>query len=367
MAQSEERFRLLVEGVHDYAIFTMDPQGVITSWNIGAERIKGYKPSEIIGKHYTTFFPEEDVRAGKPQQILETAAREGRAEVEGWRVRKDGSQFFVNALVTTLHDQSGNLLGFSKITRDVTERMQQQNALQKAKDDLATSEASLRKLSLNLLRTQDEERRRIGREMHDSLGQYLTALKMKLGTLRVRQPNLTSEETSQEFGRCDELLEECVKEVRTISYLLYPPMLEEMGLKSAVTWFLEGFAQRSGIKTDLEVSADFDRVSRDVELGLFRVVQESLNNIHKHSGSTQASVRLSRANGIIALEIRDYGKGLPQGVLEQSGVGSTDALGVGLRGMIERIGQLGGELKVTTAQPGTLVTATVPAQERSPK
>jgi PAS domain S-box-containing protein len=368
LAQSEERFRLLVEGVPDYAIYLLDRHGIVTTWNAGAERVKGYKPAEIIGKHFSTFFAEEDVRVGKPQQILDTAEREGRAEHEGWRIRKDGSRFWVNAVVTALRDKSGNLWGFSKITRDVTERMQQQDALQneikerrKAQEDLSKSEASLRTLSLNLLRTQDEERRRIGREMHDSLGQYLSALKMKLGTLRVRQPNLTTE-TSQELARCNELLEECVKEVRTISYLLYPPMLEEMGLKSAITWFLEGFTQRSDIKTELKVSADFDRVSRDVELALFRVIQESLNNIHKHSGSTQASIRLSRANGIITLEIRDYGKGLPQVVLEQSAMGSTGALGVGLRGMNERIRQLGGELRLNTAEPGTLVTATVPAQ-----
>ncbi len=373
LRESEERFRLLVEGVHDYALYLMDTQGIITTWNTGAERIKGYTSSEIIGKHFSTFFTEEDVRAGKPQRILETATKEGRAEHEGWRVRKDGSQFWVTAVLTALRDESGNLVGFSKITRDITERMQQQNALEremrdrrKAQEDLANSEESLRRLSLDLLRTQDEERRRIGREMHDSLGQYLTALKMKLGMLSVSHPNLKAE-ASQELRKCDELLEQCVKEVRTIAYLLYPPMLEEMGLKSAIAWYLEGFTERSGMKSELEAPANFDRLSRDVELALFRVLQESLNNAHKHSGSKQVNIHLSQTNGITTLEIRDYGKGLPSDMREHSGSPITSALGVGLRGMNERMRQLGGELRITAAGPGTVVKATVPAQERSSK
>lgn len=366
LAKSEEGFRLLVENAPDYAIFMMDPGGRITSWNVGAERIKGYKASEIIGRYYSTFFPEEDVKARKPQKILETAAREGRSEQEGWRVRKDGSRFWVNAVVTALRDNSGKLLGFSKITRDVTEKMQQQEALQRemiqrerAQAELTKSEDSLRRLSLNLLRTQDEERRRIGREMHDSLGQYLTALKMKLGVLRVQESSLTPE-NAQRFDDCNHLLDECVKEVRTISYLLYPPMLEEMGLKSAVTWYLDGFAQRSGIKTTFKINENFGRVSRDVELAIFRLLQESLNNSLKHSGTAKVDIKMSRANGTLHLQVRDYGRGLPETLLSQPG---SSWMGVGLRGMNERMLQIGGRLSVGNATPGTLVQATVPAQE----
>jgi PAS domain S-box-containing protein len=366
LAKSEEGFRLLVENAPDYAIFMMSPEGRITTWNVGAERIKGYKAAEIIGRHYSTFFPEEDVKAGKPQHILEIAAQEGRTEQEGWRVRKDGSRFWVNAVVTALRDHSGELLGFSKITRDVTERMQQQEALRKevvqkeqARAELSKSEESLRRLSLNLLRTQDEERRRIGREMHDSLGQYLTALKMKLGVLRAKESNLNPE-TAQQFAQCNSLLEECVKEVRTISYLLYPPMLEEMGLKSAVAWYLDGFSQRSGIKTNFQINETFGRVSRDVELAVFRLLQESLNNAHKHSGTAKVDIKMSRMNGTLHVQVRDYGKGLPETLLSQSG---ATWMGVGLRGMNERMLQIGGNLSVTNAIPGTLIHATVPAQE----
>jgi signal transduction histidine kinase len=141
-------------------------------------------------------------------------------------------------------------------------------------------------------------------------------------------------------------------------------MLEEMGLKTAVSWYLDGFTQRSGIKTSLEVAADFRRASRDIELALFRVIQEALTNVLKHSGSTKVDIHLSRQNEHVALEIRDYGKGLPSAILNQSSRWTT-ALGVGLRGMNERIHQLGGELMVSAADPGTLVRATVPMESDS--
>jgi PAS domain S-box-containing protein len=122
LRQSEERFRLLVESVVDYAIYMLDVNGYVVSWNAGAERMKGYRAEEIIGKHFSRFYPEESIRAGKPQHELEVAAREGRAEDEGWRVRKDGTPFWVNAVVTALRDANGELLGFAKVTRDLTER-----------------------------------------------------------------------------------------------------------------------------------------------------------------------------------------------------------------------------------------------------
>ena len=247
-----EQFRLLVEQIRDYAIFMMDAQGRVATWNAGAERIKGYKASEIIGRHYSTFFPPEDAAAGKPREILATAAREGQVKLEGWRVRQDGSRFWANALVTAIRDGSGKLLGFAKVTRDVTDRMHHERALEKeiaekekAQEELVRSEQSLRQLSLELLSTQDEERRRIGREMHDSLGQYLSALKIKLALLETREPNL-SPDSRKQLQQCTTMLEECIREVRTISYLLYPPMLEEKGLKSAINWYLEGKRQRSG-------------------------------------------------------------------------------------------------------------------------
>ena len=359
LRRSEERSRLFVEAVQDYAIFMLDPEGCVATWNTGAERIKGYKASEIIGQHFSRFYPEEDVRAGKPAWELKVATKEGRFEDEGWRIRKDGSRFWGNVIITPVRDNSGDLLGFTKVTRDFTERMLAERSLAESRLKLQESERSLRDLSLHLLRTQDEERRRIGREIHDSLGQYLSVLKMKLDSMG------SSPATAEENAECANLVEECVKEVRTISYLLYPPMLEEMGLASAIPWYLEGFSKRSGIKTSFQVPEDLGRLSRDAELVLFRVLQESLTNVQRHSGSNSADIHISHADGGVALEVIDHGKGLPNAMLEQAGQDWMGSLGVGLRGMSERLRQIGGTLDVSSGESGTVVHATVPFTEPS--
>jgi PAS domain S-box-containing protein len=355
--QSEQRFRLLVEAVQDYAILTLDADGRVNSWNVGAERLKGYKASDILGEHFSRFYPEADVRAAKPTRELETAVREGRVEDEGWRVRKDGSKFWANVIITALKDRDGHVIGFSKVTRDFTERMQTERALQESKRKLQDSEKSLRELALHLLRSQDEERRRLGRDLHDSLGQYLSALKIKLDFLKASPLRMESNDLGG-LAECAQLAGDALKEVRTISYLLYPPMLEEMGLKSAISWYLDGFTKRSAIKTTFEVSPDFGRLDGNVELALFRILQESLTNVHRHSGSQTAAVRLFINDDTVVLEVSDEGKGTQ--CAEEVGHDSVGALGVGLRGMSERVQQIGGKLELFSSKKGTTVTATVP-------
>lgn len=378
LAESELRFRLFVDAVQDYAIFFLDREGNVTTWNPGAERIKGYKAFEIIGKHFSSFYPDEDIWSRKPYRELEIAAREGRFEDEGWRLRKDGSRFWANVIITAVRNEAGQLLGYAKITRDFTERMRAQQALRQTNNELAAevvertlaekklaaSERSLRELSLRLLRSQDEERKRIGRDLHDSLGQYLAMLKLNLELV---QPTLASEhrETAERFAQCVRLADDSIKEVRTLSYLLYPPMLEETGLKSAISWYLDGFSNRSGIQTSLEVDPHFDRLSREKELALFRVLQESLTNVRRHSGSATAGVRLLVEDGKAVLQIEDAGKGMPAEILEQLNEGGRASWGVGLRGMDERIRQLGGQLEISSTGNGTIVTASVPAGEPS--
>jgi len=343
LRQSEERFRLLVEAVQDYAIFMLDPDGKVSSWNIGAERLKGYRATDIIGKHFSCFYPEEDKREGKPDWELVIALKDGRFEDEGWRIRKDGSRFWASVVITAVRDDSGKLLGFAKITRDFTERIKAQRALHKeiaerrdAQRQLHNSEKSLRELSLHLLRTQDEERRRIGRDLHDSLGQYLAVLKMKLESV-ASSVGQNDVEASEDLAQCIRLTQDSIKEVRTVAYLLYPPMLEELGLQSAIPWYLDGFSERSGIRTTFKVQAGFRRLLRDGELALFRVLQESLTNVHRHSGSQIAHVRLLTKKGMCILEIEDEGKGIPSQILEQSAQDWTGSQGVGLRGMNERL------------------------------
>ena len=380
LLHSEESFRLFVEAVSDYAIFMLDPEGNVATWNTGAERIKGYKPWEIVGKHFSAFYPEEDLRNRKPWRELEVAAEVGRFEDEGWRVRKDGSKFWANVVITALKDESGRIRGYGKVTRDFTERVWAQDAVQranqelkkeilekkKAEQQLHRSEESLRKLSLHLLRTQDEERRRIGRDLHDSLGQYLAVLKINLDSVQLSLPSSNSRAHSQ-LSQCGRMADDALREVRTLSYLLYPPMLEELGLKSAIPWYVEGFGRRSGIKMTIEIPPDIGRLSREAELALFRVLQESLTNVHRHSGSATAKIRLREKNDLVILEVEDQGKGFPPGVLGTNGNGLPAELGVGLRGMNERMRQLGGRIEVGPANKGTVVRAVVPIGKPSSK
>jgi signal transduction histidine kinase len=213
------------------------------------------------------------------------------------------------------------------------------------------SEDSLRRLTGRLLQLQDAERRKFSRELHDSLGQYLAGVKMNLDMFATRREDSLIEEAIQ-------LVEHSIAETRTISHLLHPPLLDEAGLSSAARWYLEGFAQRSGIEVKVHLPEDVGRLPRPVALGLFRILQESLTNIHRHSGSAKAEVVLGVFPDQVVLEVRDYGKGITLELLRTFQTRGTS--GVGLAGMRERMRELGGELSIQPCTPGTLVRVTIP-------
>lgn len=240
----------------------------------------------------------------------------------------------------------------SQLESEMAERMEAERKLRR-------SEQSLRELSGRLLRMQDEERRRLGRELHDSVGQYLAALKMGLDFMQAGGEPKSEDSSRRRLAECLELVEQSIREVRTISYLLYPPMLEEMGLKTAIPWYLEGFTKRSGVQTTFEIPPDFGRLPRDVELAAFRVLQEGLTNVHRHSGSLTAHVRVMMQDGTLTVEVSDKGKGIAGDVMETTNGEAVGTLGVGLRGMNERMRQLGGKLEVLSNSDGTTVTATL--------
>ena len=229
-----------------------------------------------------------------------------------------------------------------------------------AEQKLRASERSLRELSGRLLQMQDDERRHLGRELHDSVGQYLAVLKMGLEVLKADKSSSRGSE-EQQFAECLRLVDQLITEVRTMSYLLYPPMLEEMGLEMAIGWYLDGFAKRSGVRTTFEMPEPVGRVHRDAELAIFRILQESLTNIHRHSGSLMAQVRLIKTDREVTIEIHDQGTGIPTPVLE-SEQDVCGTIGVGLRGMTERMRQLGGKLEVISGATGTTVRAIVSCQ-----
>src|SRR6202035_28597 len=221
---------------------------------------------------------------------------------------------------------------------------------------LKQSEDSLRRLSAYLMTLQDEERRRIARELHDSTGQKLAAAKLQLDTL-VKSGNLKSNEKA--IVETSQWIDECFQEVRTLSQLLHPPLLDEAGLISATRWMVEGFASRAKIEVNLQIAGEIGRLPQPVELALFRVIQESLSNIRRHSGAKQAHIKMRRADGAVFLEVRDNGKGMPPNVVSKSGRGKQ-VVGVGILGMRERLSQLGGTLEIDSDKSGTTVKVHVP-------
>ena len=222
--------------------------------------------------------------------------------------------------------------------------------------ELATANQGLRELSTRLMQMQDDERRRIARELHDSVGQTLAALSMNLTTVGNDVERLA--QTAKTIADSAALVQEMNKEVRTMSHLLHPPLLDEAGLLSAVKWYIDGFARRSKIEVDLEVEENFGRLPQELETAIFRTVQECLTNIHRHSGSPTARIRLVRCDGEVLLLVRDNGIGVATDQLNPAGTAATP--GVGIRGMRERLRQLGGTLQVSSPGRGTVVEARVP-------
>ncbi len=360
LPQSNDIFRLLVESVKDYAIFLLDPNGKVVTWNQGAERIKGYKAQEIIGQHFSRFYPKEAIESRWPDRELEIAAKEGRFADEGLRVRKDGSTFWAHVVITALRDDSGELRGFSKVTRDLSERRALEertrllnkelkarvNELMESQRLVELRTLELQKLSTELLRVQDEERRRLARALHDELGQELTALKLELDV-----KNSSTENKKQNLLGALELVDGALARVRNISYLLHPPLLDESGLLPAMHWYLEGLKKRNPLRLTFDYRpAMFPRLPLDLETAIFRIVQESLTNIYRHSGSEDARIEINQELDRVIIRIRDFGKGID----------ATSGSGVGISGMKERVKHLGGDLRVTRAEPGTLVEATLP-------
>ena len=256
---------------------------------------------------------------------------------------------------------SGAVVYMGEIRRCENERMRREQCsleerVQERTAALDSANQNLRALSARLLQLQDEERRRFARELHDSVGQSLAGLTLNLSAVRTDIERLAK--TANALSQSEAMVQEMSEEVRTISYLLHPPMLDEAGLASALRWYVEGFTQRSKIKVEAELPDDFGRFSQELETAVFRVVQECLTNIHRHSGSLTAKVRIARLSGLVLVEVADRGKGIAPEKRHEMETSGT--LGVGLRGMRERILQLGGSMEIDSNGPGTVVRVQVP-------
>lgn len=248
-----------------------------------------------------------------------------------------------------------------EIRDHLRQREAAEQALRRAHDILETQVEqrtnALRLLSARLMRVQDEERRRIARELHDSLGQYLAAAKINLDVLATEKQDI-----AVHLREAQNLIERAISDTRTLSHLLHPPLLDEAGFGTAAKWFVEGFGKRSKIATSLEMPAKLDRLPQEVEIALFRILQESLTNVHRHSGANEVEVHLTKDGSVITLVVQDYGKGIPRDVLEHFAKSGTN-VGVGLAGMRERVKELGGEFELQSGKKGTILKVVIPVPQ----
>jgi signal transduction histidine kinase len=228
--------------------------------------------------------------------------------------------------------------------------------VQERTQELLNASEELRELSARILHAQDEERRRIARELHDGAGQLLAALGMEAFNLASERDRLSSRGASS-LSSIEALVAQMTKDIRTMSHLLYPPLLDEVGLQSALKDYVKGFAERSGIRVSLDLPAAMDRPDRDYELALFRIIQECLTNIHRHSGSQSASIHVVCDDGALVLDVRDEGRGIPPERLSEI---QSRGSGVGIRGMRERVLQFSGTMSIESDDSGTRIHVVIP-------
>ena len=362
----KEQARLL--DLSNDAIIVRDSEDRITYWNRGAYQLYGFTREEALGlathELLQTEFPEP------PELIAALLRQENHWTGELTHTRKDGSRIVVLSRWALVRDRDGNPQGALETNNDITRQKQIEQALRESEEqlrDLAdgletqvrarTRELEhrnrealertqqLRELWNRLVRTQDEERRHIARELHDSVGQYLAALSMVLEAAKNKGSN------DRKLEEAAQITDSCIAEIRTLSHLLHPPLLEEAGLASAVDWYVTGFAARSGIQAKLEIAEPLGALGKEIELVVFRVLQESLTNVHRHSGSKTVAIRIGVDSQQAWLEIQDQGRGMPDGALRA---------GVGITGMRERIENLNGDLQITSNQTGTHVRVVLP-------
>ena len=367
LEEAQDRLVIAQKAAHCGA-FDYDVRTGINIWSEELQHLYGFASNDYP-KTYQAWLecvlPEDREAA----QMGTWSSQSSNVDTE-FRIRRvdTGEIRWMNRRGRVHRDALGEPVRIVGLQFDITRMKRAEEDLKRAHDELETrvlartaalriAEDRLRRLSGRLMQSQDDERRRIARELHDSLGQYLVASKMSLDLATMNAT--TSDKIKDCLADAITQIEKAISETRTISHLLHPPLLDEVGLESALVWYAEGFAKRSGIAVNVEISESIGRLPTDVETALFRVVQECLTNVHRHSGSPTASVRLHRVDGDLRLEVRDDGRGMPSG--SPTVTETQSAPGVGLQGIRERVLQLRGSLEIISNEgAGTAVIATIP-------
>jgi PAS domain S-box-containing protein len=365
------------------AAYVVRPDGVVIWYNARAAELWGRKPAvgdtdeRFCGAH--TLYRADGSHMAHCDTPVAQALTTGISvhEEEVIIERPDGSRVHVSVHIDPIRNpMDGRIIGVVNFFKDLTDQKAQeverehllqeaqtrsaelQEARQGLESKIERRTIALRHLSSKLIHVQDEERRRIARELHDTIGQYLASLAMSLSQLK----NVDTSRYPEVLTNCREVLDRCVNETRTLSYLLHPPLLDELGFVSASRGYVEEFARRSGIAVDISLDLP-DRLPADTEILLFRVLQESLTNIHRHSDSKRTKIQAGIEGETVYLEIRDYGHGIPQKVLE-SFKSSGNGVGVGLAGIRERLREVDGKLDISSSTDGTILRVSLLATNR---
>ena len=377
LRESEERFRALVNA-SSYVVYRMSPD-----WK-EMRRLDGQGASPEIGSPATDWFQayvHPDDQPAVRQKIENAIRTKGLFQLEHRVRRPDGRIGWTLSRAVPLLDADGEILEWFGASSDVTPRRSAEEAYRKLAEsldsevrartqellernaDVLRHSEQLRDLSQRLLQARDEERRHVARELHDSAGQTLTVLSMNLAQIAQK-----AEKTAPQFAASvhdvQELVQQLHQEIRTTSYLLHPPLLDESGLASALSWYTDGLAERTALDVELKIPEDFGRIPRDLELVVFRVVQECLTNIHRHSGASRAFIQIDRSQGFVALDVADNGHGMSGEKLKEI---QSGGYGLGLRGVRERVRLFHGEMRIESDPSGTRVLVKIPIPEPTEK
>jgi len=362
LSQRNQELDAIVQTAPDI-IFSRNPDGTRDYISTRFYEYTGAKPDSATGFGWLEYIHPDDKEASHAKWLH--SVQSGEAYDCTYRMRGSDSQYrWFRARAVPLRDNHGTIVKWYGTCSDIHDSKLLEQSIRESTIELERMveqrTAALRRLSNRMMTMQDEERRRIAREIHDGLGQELAAAKMIMDGILSKDSSPSMQQASLEASQ---LIDRAIQQVRSISHLLHPPLLDEVGLVSALRWFLEGLSERSGIEVVLEVDPpDLGRLKSELETAIFRIVQEALTNMFRHSGARHGSVKVLEKDGNVIVCVRDDGKGVDEQVIQLR----PESVGVGIGGMRQRVTELGGTLRLANANPGTLVEVIIPAVRLEP-